>query len=608
MKIIINYLKPHFNRMIVGFVIKFGGTLMDLLLPWILAYIIDEVVPQNNINKVLLWGVAMFFCALFAVLGNVIANRMAAAVARDATRRLRNDLFEKITSLSFNQMDSFTEASLISRMTSDTYNIHNVIGRMQRLGVRAPILLIGGIALTMTLDPILSLILVGSLPLLGVVVFFVSKKGIPLYIQQQATSDLLVRKVRESIIGIRVIKALSKTDYEEQQFEKINANVVSKEKKAAIVMAITNPVMNFLLNMGWVLLIIVGASRVNVGLTKPGTIIAFLTYFTIILNAMLSITNLFVLFSKATASANRMEQVLNTCEDLKQVKSIYAETDSNNDVKTDSNNDAKTDSNSGVKADSTSGGKAVSNKNLVDEYMIEFDHVSFSYNKNYNSVEDVSFQLKKGQTLGIIGATGSGKTTIINLLMRFYDVDCGEIKIEGKDIREYSHDEFYTKFGAVFQNDTLFEDTIYENINLGRNLSAGQVEKAAEYAQILDHIKLMKNGFDEDVSIKGANLSGGQKQRILIARALAKRPQILILDDSSSALDYKTDATLRNDIKKNFVDTTTIIVAQRVSSVMNSDIIIVVDEGKMVGKGTHEVLLLTCQEYREISDLQLGKV
>jgi len=563
--------------MIVGFVIKFGGTLMDLLLPWILAHIIDEVVPQNNINKVLLWGVAMFFCALFAVLGNVIANRMAAAVARDATRVLRNDLFEKITSLSFNQMDSFTEASLISRMTSDTYNIHNVIGRMQRLGVRAPILLIGGIALTMTLDPILSLILVASLPLLGVVVFFVSKKGIPLYIEQQSTADLLVRKVRESIIGIRVIKALSKTDYEEQQFEKINAKVVSKEKKAAIVMAITNPVMNFLLNMGWVLLIIVGASRVNVGLTKPGTIIAFLTYFTIILNAMLSITNLFVLFSKATASANRIEEVLDTCEDLKQVEKVYDSSESN------------------------------LYKKAEESYMIEFDHVSFSYNKNYNSIEGVSFTLKKGQTLGIIGATGSGKTTIINLLMRFYDVDSGLIKIDGKDIREYSHDEFYMMFGAVFQNDTLFEDTIYENINLGRDLSAAQVEKAAEYAQILDHIKLMKNGFDADVSIKGANLSGGQKQRILIARALANHPKILILDDSSSALDYKTDAKLRNSIKKNFVDTTTLIVAQRVSSVMNSDMIIVVDEGKMVGKGTHEELLLTCQEYREISDLQLGK-
>jgi len=312
---------------------------------------------------------------------------------------------------------------------------------------------------------------------------------------------------------------------------------------------------------------------------------------------MLSITNLFVLFSKATASANRMGQVLNTCEDLKQVESIYADSDTNSDADSNANPNYNSQTDSDIHL----------HKSSDNAYMIEFEHVKFSYNKNYNSLEDISFQLKKGQTLGIIGATGSGKTTIINLLMRFYDVDNGVIKIDGKDIREYPHDEFYTKFGAVFQNDTLFEDTVFENINLGRDLSAGQVEKAADYAQILDHIKLMKNGFDADVSIKGANLSGGQKQRILIARALANNPKILILDDSSSALDYKTDATLRNDIKKNFVDTTTIIVAQRVSSVMNSDIIIVVDEGKMVGKGTHEELLLTCQEYREISDLQLGK-
>lgn len=238
--------------------------------------------------------------------------------------------------------------------------------------------------------------------------------------------------------------------------------------------------------------------------------------------------------------------------------------------------------------------------------MIEFNHVSFSYNKNYNNIEEVNFKLKKGQTLGIIGATGAGKTTLINLLMRFYDVDSGEIKIEGKDIRGFSRDDLYTKFGAVFQNDTLFEDTVYENMNLGRGLSSEKIEKAAGYAQILEHINLMKDGFDSDVSIKGANLSGGQKQRLLIARALADTPQILILDDSSSALDYKTDAILRKEIKNNFADTTTIIVAQRVSSVMNSDLIIVVDEGKMVGNGTHEELLLTCQEYREISDLQLG--
>lgn len=593
MKIIIKYLRPHFLRMIVGFLIKFGGTIMDLFLPWILAHIIDEIVPQNNINKVILWGVAMVLCALFAVLGNIIANRMASAVARDATRVVRNDLFEKITSLSFSQMDSFSEASLISRMTSDTYNIHNVIGRMQRLGVRAPILLIGGISLTMTLDPVLSLILVASLPLLGVVVFFVSKKGIPLYQEQQSSSDILIRKVRECITGIRVIKALSKTDHERKEFEKINSFVVSKEKKAATIMAVTNPVMNFLLNMGWVLIIIVGAIRVDQGLTRPGTIIAFLTYFTIILNAMLSITNMFVMFSKASSSANRIEEVLNTCEDLSQIKALYQ---TKNEGMENSDNQ---------ECDLFGKNEDIQNDSCY-QYSLEFDNVSFSYNKNYNNIEGISFKLKKGQTLGIIGATGAGKTTLINLAMRFYDPDKGMIKIDGKDIRQYSKNELYTKFGAVFQNDTLFEDTIYENISLGRKLSDEKVAKAADRAQILEHIKTMKDGFASKVAIKGANFSGGQKQRLLIARALANDPKILILDDSSSALDYKTDAKLRNTIRNNFAGTTTIIVAQRVSSVMNAELILVIDEGKMAGIGSHEELMLTCEEYRETSRLQLG--
>lgn len=578
MKMIINYLRPHFPRMIVGFVIKFGGTIMDLLLPWILAYIIDDVVPLNSINKVLLWGVAMFFCALFAVFGNIIANRMASAVARDTTRTIRNDLFSKITSLSYSQMDEFSEASLISRMTSDTYNIHNMIGRMQRLGVRAPILLIGGIAVTMTLDPVLSLILVASLPLLGFVIIFVSKKGIPLYQNQQAASDVMIRKVRESIIGIRVIKSLSKTNYEREKFEKINTHVVSKEKKAAMIMAITNPVMNFLLNLGLVVIILVGALRVNHNLTEPGKIIAFLTYFTIILNAMLTITKMFVMFSKATASANRIDEVLNTCVDLQQIENIY-ETNSDSEPKMESKS----------------------------AYLIEFEDVSFSYNKKHYNIEHISFKLKTGQTLGIIGATGSGKTTIVNLLMRFYDVDRGVIKIKGKDIRKYSQNELYAMFGTVFQNDTIFEDTVFENINLGRNLNIEQVTKAAEYAQMLEHIKHMKNGFDSKIAIKGANLSGGQKQRILIARALAANPEILILDDSSSALDYRTDSLVRNEIKEHFKNTTSIIVAQRVSSVMNSDLIVVVDEGLIVGIGTHTQLMLTCEEYREISRLQLGE-
>lgn len=574
MKLLAGYLKPYVPRMALGFAYKFTGTIMDLLLPWILAYIIDEVVPLSDMIRVLLWGAAMILCAVFAVLGNVIANRMASAVARDATRTIRNDLFEKIQQLSCSQFGEYTESSLISRMTSDTYNVHHMIGMMQRLGVRAPLLLIGGIIVTMTLDPVLSSILVAMLPLLGITVYFVSKKGIPLYQTHQKAADTLIRKVRESISGIRVIKALSKSDYEKSGFEKINSDVVSKETKAGITMAVTNPVMNFLLNMGWVLIILVGAYRVNEGLTQPGRIIAFLTYFTIILNAMLSITRLFVMFSKAGASMERISEVLLAPEDQKTIPAEAKESE----------------------IQPSDGG-----------WHIEFENVTFSYNKARNQLENISFKLKKGQTLGIIGATGSGKSTIISLLMRMYDADEGVIRINGRDIRSYSHEELHGMYGTVFQNDTIFEDTVRENITLGREIGQKEIEAAACHAQIAEHIESMHGGYEAMLAIKGANLSGGQKQRIMIARALSGNPDILVLDDSSSALDYKTDAAVRKAVRENYGNTTTIIVAQRVSSVMGADSIIVLDEGKIIGRGTHEELMRECNEYREISRLQMNE-
>lgn len=570
-KVLTYYLKPYYLRMAGGFVIKFIGTIMDLLIPWILAYMIDEVVPTRSIRNVFLWGFLMIVCAFFAVAGNIIANRFASKVAELSMQKIRHDLFEKVSYLSCRQVNEFTESSLVSRLTSDTYNVHNTIGMMQRLGVRAPILLIGGIVVTWTLDYALAMVLVAILPFMGVLVYLVSKKGIPLYGKQQEAVDVLIRKVRENVTGIRVIKALSKTEYEKKTFANINEEVVKREKKAAMTMGITNPVMNFILNMGWVLVILVGAYRVNAGLTESGKIVAFLTYFTIILNAMLSITRMFVKMSQAIASAGRIMQVIDSCDDMEDVESLYANA-----------SEEKSD------------------------YHVEFRDVSFSYNGKYKNLSDVSFALNKGESLGIIGATGSGKTTLISLLMRFYDVDEGSILINGRDIRSYSKSELHSMFGVAFQNDTIFEDTVFENINLGRGIHKEQIENAAEYANIAEHIKGMEAGYDSQVAIKGANLSGGQKQRLLIARALAGNPQILILDDSSSALDYKTDAAVRKAIGENYADTTSIIIAQRISSVMNCDRILVLENGKMSGYGTHEELMKDCEIYREIGESQLA--
>lgn len=580
MKMIFSYLRPYVPRMILGLSIKFTGTIMDLLIPWVLSYTIDDIVPLGDVKLIFVWGGVMFLCAVTAFVTNVTANRMASKVARDATEVIRHDLFEKISYMSCRQVDEFTIPSLESRLTNDTYHIHRMIGMMQRLGVRAPILLLGGIIVTLALEPVLSLTLILMLPFITLLVYLISKKGIPLFTESQRSVDKLVRTVRENIAGIRVIKALSKTAYEKARFGKVNSEVVKNESRAGITMALTNPAMNLLLNLGLTLVIITGAYRINAGLTKSGEIIAFLTYFTIILNAMLSITRMFVMYSKGSASADRIREVLEAPDDL------VAE--------------------------------SVSHTN--DEYHITFENVTFSYHKSKssavcfdngrdekkNTLEDISFALRKGETLGIIGATGSGKSTIARLLLRLYDPDEGVIRISGDDLRSIPQDELHTKFGVVFQNDILFADTIASNISFGREISQEQIEKAAACAQAREFIDQLPLRYEHMLATKSSNLSGGQKQRLLIARALAADPEILILDDSSSALDYKTDSLLRKALAEDFGNTTTIIIAQRISSIMHADRILILEDGKMLGYGTHTQLLETCEVYREIYELQMG--
>lgn len=564
---IFHYLKPFVPRMSLGLLIKFTGAVMDLLLPWMLSKIIDDVVPQKDMRLIILWGGGMVLASLLAWITNIVANRMAAWVAQHTTEAIRHDLFEKISSLSCAQVDEYSIPSLESRLTSDTYNVHQMIGMAQRMGVRAPILLIGGILITLTLDPMLTLVLVCTLPFLALLVYSVTKRGIPLYRELQRKVDSMVLTVRENISGIRVIKALSKTDYEKERFAGVNEEVVAKEKKAGITMALTNPMVNLFLNVGLTAVILVGAFRVNSGKTQPGAIIAFLTYFTIILNAMMGITRIFVMGSKGAASGARIAEVLETPADLTVSPAEKAET----------------------------------------PYHVEFDNVTFSYKKKEPNVEAISFRLKPGETLGVIGATGSGKSTLAALLMRLYDPDSGVVSISGRPVFSLSPEELHTKFGVVFQNDVIFADTIYENIDFGRELPQEEIEKAARCAQAMDFISALPDGFQHMLTAKGTNLSGGQKQRVLVARALAGTPEILILDDSSSALDYKTDAALRKALREEYGGVTTVIIAQRVSSISHADHILVLDEGKALGYGTHEELMESCEVYREIAKIQMSR-
>lgn len=566
MRRILSYLRPYVGGMVLGLVIKFIGTIMDLLLPWILAHMIDDVVPTGERQVIYLWGLAMLGCSAVAVIGNIAANRMASRVSRDATRAIRRDLFAKVSCLSSRQMDAFTAPSLISRLTSDTYNMNAFLGRIQRLGVRAPILLLGGVTVTLMLDMHLSLVLLSTLPLLAVGIVLISRKGIPLYGELREAGDRMVRVVRDNVTGIRVIKALSRTEYEKRRFGGINAEVSDKETHASSVMAATNPLMNLLLNLGLTGVIVAGAFLVQEGRTEPGKIIAFLTYFTIILNALLSVNRMFVLYSQASASAARIQEVLDAPEE--------EETPTEDVIETDGH--------------------------------IRFEDVSFSYSGQGRALSHVSFSLRRGQTLGIMGATGSGKTTLVQLLQRFYPVDEGRIRIGGRDIRGIPQGELHRMYGVAFQSDAFFADTILENIDLGRGLPREQIERAAKCAQAAPFIEAFEDGYAHPLTAKGTNLSGGQRQRLLIARALAGDPEILILDDSSSALDYRTDAALRKALRAHYPDTTTILIAQRVSSVRRADVILVLEEGEVLGIGTNEELMRSCAAYRETAIIQMG--
>lgn len=569
MNLILRYLKPLYLKMICATVTKIIGTGAELILPYVLSHILKNVILMESIGLIAFWGIIMILCAAISFAFNMFANRIVAKVSSDMSYALRRDLFAKTLRLSASQVDKFTIASLESRVTTDTYHIHNFVRMVQVAGIRAPLLLIGGIIITMMMDWALSLVMFALLPFVFFIVYFIRIKGIPLYSKVQEAVDNMVRIVREDVQGIRVIKALSKDKYEHKRYEKVNRELVKKEERANIIMGSVNPIMTLFMNMGIVAVVSVSASRIANLQSDPETIIVFMQYFTIISMAMMMFTRLFVMGSKCFASAKRVDEILKCEDELVE----------------------------GDEKDYPSGDENV---------LIEFDNVSFSYNGKKPDVADISFKLYKGQSLGIIGATGSGKSTLVKLLLRFYDVDRGSIRINGKDIRTINREELYSMFGTALQNDFLYADTIEENIDFGRNIDMESIIKAAKIAQAHDFISEFPDGYQHILSQKGTNVSGGQKQRILISRAVAINPQILVLDDSSSALDYKTEANLRNALNEAMAGTTVVNVAQRVSAVKNCDLILVIDEGRIIGRGTHDELMETCEEYREISESQMG--
>ena len=559
------YIRPYWGFIALTLTVKFLGTATELMIPTLMETMLDEKVPQGDVRSIYLCGGLMLLCALGCLAGNVIANKMSAVSSGKITKAVRHDLFEKLQSLSARQMDGLTVSSAESRLTSDTYNINMLLARIQRIGIRAPILLIGGIAMMLRLDWVLSLVLVALLPIIAIVVYFVTKTSIPLYTRQQQVLDQVVRTVQENITGIRLIKALSKTDHERHRFYTVNEELSRIDRRAGSITAVTNPAASLTLNLGLTLVVVIGAWRVSTGAIRSGVIVAFLQYFIMILNAMLGITRIFVMWSKGAASANRVAEVLSLEEDLTVLPEIKQEEQAPH---------------------------------------IEFRNVSFSYTGIGKNIQNLSFTLDHGQTLGILGPTGSGKSTILSLLLRLYDADEGQILIDGHDVKTIPREILRSKFGAAFQNDFIAEGSIADNIRFFRDLNDDHLQFAAEQAQA-DFIT-EKGGMDAEVQVRGNNLSGGQKQRLLIARALAGKPEVLILDDSSSALDYRTDAELRKALRTNYRNTTTLLVAQRISSLKHADLILVLQDGAVIGAGTHEELMESCDEYRIIAETQMG--
>lgn len=573
MKIMFRYLKCKWALALSGAVVKFISTFVLLLIPFTVEHVIDVVVPTKSLWNVLFWGLIMVLLAVAERSLNLWSSRIAVKVAQAGTYAMRQDLFERSIDLSGAQVDRFGLPSLTARLTSDIYNVQAFMELMTTFCVRAPTLVLGSLLLTLIMDPGLALILCVVAPVMIAAVAIVSWKGIPLYAGVQRKVDGATRILRENITGVRVIKALSKEEHEIDRFEKASEELERSECKAGDIMALPGPVSTLFLNIGLVFIVWVGAGRVNSGVTQPGVILAFLTFFNMILMGVMGLNRIFMALSKANASAGRIGAVLAQPEELPVLEQ-------------------------------TACGK--------EDGFIVFDNVSFHYGDQQtegqeNSLSDISFAVKKGGSLGIIGPTGSGKTTIVNLLMRFYDPNQGSVYVDGKDVRSYDKDALRRRFGTVFQNDTIFADSLAENISFGRDVTEEGVKRAAADAMAKEFIENYEDTYDHRVAAHGADLSGGQKQRVLIARALAGEPEVLILDDASSALDYRTDAALRAAIREHHGAATTIVVAQRISSILDSDEILMLDEGRIIGRGTHEELLRTCPQYLEIYKTQMGE-
>ena len=570
MRKLFRYLKPFTAAIIAVFVLTFLQAISQLYLPNLMSQIVDIGIVNGDTAYILTTGLRMLLVAAIGAACTISAGYLTARTGAGYGRTLRELVFERVEEFSLYEFDKIGTASLITRTTNDITQMQQVVMMLLRMTLRAPMMFVGGIIMAVSKDARLSLLLIGALPTIAFTLWLISVKGMPMFRAMQTKLDKLNLILRENLTGIRVIRAFNRNQYEHDRFNDANYDLTSTAVRVNRLMAIMNPIINLTFNFMTLAIIWYGGIRIDGGNLQVGDLMAFVQYAMQILSSLMMITMIFVMLPRAAVSAARINEVLDTVPAV--VDPLVGE-------------------------------------EPTQRGYLEFRNVTFSYpGAEQPAVQNISFQAGPGETTAIIGGTGSGKSTLLNLIMRFYDVDSGSILVGGVDVREMKQADLRAKIGFVPQQAVLFTGTVADNIRYGKeDATDAEVEAAADIAQAAEFITGMPAGFDSLIAQGGTNVSGGQKQRLSIARALVRRPEIYLFDDSFSALDFRTDARLRAALKNETRDATVIIVAQRVSTVMDADRIIVLQDGRIVGMGRHRELLATCSVYRDIVASQLSE-
>lgn len=560
----LKYLKPY--RVKLAFVILFSmaAILFELYLPTLMAEIVDVGIVNRDVPFILQTGALMLGCSLMAILLMVGVSYFASKVSLGFGRDMRRTMFVHTEHFSLDEYEKFGSASLITRTTNDVKVVQDVINMMQRMMTRAPLMLIGGVILAVSRDKYLSLVFLAALPVLALIIFLVARKAIPLFSALQNKTDRLTLILREALTGVRVVRAFNRGDHERKRFNAANEDFQDTGIKVGKLMAFMFPIMLIIMNFTNIAIVWFGAIRIDNGDMQVGNLLAFIQYAAMILMSLIMLSMAFIMIPRAQVSAKRLTEVLSTKPTIKDPER--------------------------------------EEKSFPTKGIIEFKDVTFRYEGAERPVlEEITFTAKPGETTAIIGSTGAGKTTLLQLIPRFYDVESGEILIDGQNIQSFKQSALRKQIGYVPQKATLFSGTIAENLSFGKeDASEEEMYAALRTAQAIDFVENRDQGIHSKLEQAGVNLSGGQKQRLSIARSLVRKPKIYLFDDSFSALDYKTDRLLRHELKKETGDATMIIVAQRVNTVKDAEKIIVLNDGKIVGVGTHQELLQDNKIYQEI--------